>query len=92
MGPATRSGCGALCTKMNVGCRGCMGPTAKVKDHGLKMISALTSLLDVDREEGLTEKDLQKIVERIPDPLGTFYRFTYGSSLISKLHPDKEEK
>jgi F420-non-reducing hydrogenase small subunit len=92
MGPATRSGCGALCTNMNVGCRGCMGPTAKVKDHGLKMISALTSLLDVDREEGLTEEDLQKIVERIPDPLGTFYRFTYGSSLISKLHPDKEEK
>ncbi len=92
MGPATRSGCGALCTNMNVGCRGCMGPTAKVKDHGLKMISALTSLLEVENEEGLTEKDLDKIVERIPDPLGTFYRFTYGSSLIAKLHPDKEEK
>jgi F420-non-reducing hydrogenase small subunit len=69
-----------------------MGPTAKVKDHGLKMISAITSLLDVDREEGLTEEELDKIVERIPDPLGTFYRFTYGSSLISKLHPDKGEK
>ncbi|MBN2156069.1 MAG: oxidoreductase [Candidatus Lokiarchaeota archaeon] len=92
MGPATRSGCGALCTKMNVGCRGCMGPTVKVKDHGLKMISALTSLLEVDTEEGMTEEQLEKIVQRIPDPLGTFYRFTYGSSLISKLHSDKEDK
>lgn len=91
MGPSTRSGCGALCTNMNVGCRGCMGPTAKVKDHGLKMISALTSLLEVENEEGLTKGELDKIVDRIPDPLGTFYRFTYGSSLISKLHADKEE-
>lgn len=91
MGPSTRSGCGALCTNMNVGCRGCMGPTAKVKDHGLKMISALTSLLEVNNEEGTTEEELNEFVERIPDPLGTFYRFTYGSSLISKLHPDKKE-
>ncbi|MHA1109791.1 MAG: oxidoreductase [Promethearchaeota archaeon] len=92
MGPATRSGCGALCTNMNVGCRGCMGPTAKVKDHGLKMISALTSLLEVENEEGSTEAQLEEMVNRIPDPLGTFYRFTYGSSLICKLHPDKKEE
>ncbi|MHA1223138.1 MAG: oxidoreductase [Candidatus Heimdallarchaeaceae archaeon] len=91
MGPATRSGCGALCTNMNVGCRGCMGPTAKVKDHGLKMISAITSLLEVAHEEEMSEEELDKVVERIPDPLGTFYRFTYATSLISKLHPDKKE-
>jgi F420-non-reducing hydrogenase small subunit len=92
MGPATRAGCDALCTKMNVGCRGCLGPTDKVKDHGLKMISALTSLLEVDKEEEMTEEELSKIVDRIPDPLGSFYRFTYGKSLIYKLHPEEEMK
>ncbi|MFW9851582.1 MAG: oxidoreductase [Candidatus Thorarchaeota archaeon] len=92
MGPSTRAGCGALCTKMNVGCRGCLGPTDKVKDHGLKMISALTSLLDVDIEEDMSEEELQKVVDKIPDPLGTFYRFTYGKSLIYKLHSEEEIK
>ena len=91
LGPATRSGCGGLCTSMNVGCRGCLGPTDKVDDHGLKMISALTSLLDVEHEEEYTEEELDKLIEKIPDPLGTFYRFTYGVSMISKLHPDMEE-
>ena len=90
LGPSTRAGCGGLCTKMNVGCRGCLGPTDKVKDHGLKMISALTSLLDVDIEEKMTEEELEKIVEKIPDPLGTFYRFTYGKSLINKLHAEED--
>ncbi len=92
MGPATRAGCDALCTKMNVGCRGCLGPTDKVKDHGLKMISALTSLLDVDVEEDMSEEELHKVVDKIPDPLGTFYRFTYGKSLIYNLHSEEEIK
>ena len=92
MGPATRAGCDALCPKMNVGCRGCLGPTDKVKDHGLKMISALTSLLDVDEEEVMTEQELEKSVDKIIDPLGTFYRFTYGQSLIYKLHSEEEIK
>ncbi len=92
MGPATRAGCDGLCTKMNVGCRGCLGPTDKVKDHGLKMISALTSLLDIDVEEDMSEEELQKVVDKIPDPLGTFYRFTYGKSLIYNLHSEEEIK
>ena len=92
MGPATRAGCDALCPKMNVGCRGCLGPTEKVKDHGLKMLSALTSLLDVDIEEDMSEEELQKVIDKIPDPLGTFYRFTFGKSLIYKLHSEEEIK
>ena len=92
LGPATRAGCDGLCTKMNVGCRGCLGPTDKVKDHGLKMISALTSLIDVDEEEIMTEAELEKAVEKIVDPLGTFYRFTYGKSLIYDLHSEEELK
>jgi len=36
MGPATRSGCDALCVKANIGCRGCYGPPPNVIDQGAK--------------------------------------------------------
>ena len=91
LGPATRAGCGALCTKSNVGCRGCLGPTSKVKDQGLKMISALSSLIGLENEENLTEEDFDKLINKIEDPLGTFWRFTFGKSLVAQLHPDEEE-
>lgn len=90
LGPATRAGCGGLCTKSNVGCRGCLGPTKNVKDQGLKMISALASLIDVENEENLSEEDFDKLIAKIEDPLGTFWRFTFAKSLVGKLHPEEE--
>ncbi len=90
MGPATRAGCGGLCTHRNVGCRGCMGGTSAVKDQGLKMISALTSMIVLDKEENLGEERLREVVNKIEDPLGLFYRFSFGKSLISQLHAEEE--
>ena len=34
MGPATVSGCGALCPQVGMGCRGCYGPMPGVEDQG----------------------------------------------------------
>ncbi len=41
MGPATRSGCGALCPQVGMGCRGCYGPMDGVEDQGAKMLTAI---------------------------------------------------
>jgi len=75
MGPATRSGCGALCTKAILPCRGCYGPSGEVTDQGAAMISALGSILDAT-----TEEHAREMIDEIVDPVGTFYRFTMASS------------
>jgi F420-non-reducing hydrogenase small subunit len=75
VGPATRSGCGAACLKANRPCRGCYGPGPEVEDQGMAMIGALGSLLEADTEERARE-----MVDQIPDPAGTFYRFTLAAS------------
>jgi len=75
MGPATRSGCGALCVKANLPCRGCYGPSGEVEDQGAAMIGALGSILDA-----ATEEHAREMIDQIVDPVGTFYRFTMASS------------
>ncbi len=84
MGPATRGGCGTRCINARMPCRGCMGPTAEVRDQGAKMISAIASLLGVENEKDLSEADVEKLVNQIKDPLGTFYRFTLPVALVNK--------
>ena len=71
MGPATRSGCDALCVKANIGGRGCYGPPPNVMDQGTKMVSALSSVID-----STDPKEIREIIKTIADPLGTFYRFS----------------
>ncbi len=79
MGPATRGGCGQRCIEGNMPCRGCMGPTDQVQDQGAKFLSALASILDAN-----DEKDIERLVDSIDDPAGTFYRFSLPSSLLRR--------
>jgi F420-non-reducing hydrogenase small subunit len=80
MGPATRSGCGALCTKANVPCRGCYGPPPNVTDQGAKMVSALSSIIDAQDPQ-----EIESILDQIADPMGTFYRFSLAHSILRRV-------
>ena len=75
MGPATRGGCGALCLKANLPCRGCYGAAGAAEDQGMAMIGALGSILDA-----ATEARARELVAQVVDPVGTFYRFSLSSS------------
>jgi len=77
LGPATRAGCEALCISGNMPCTGCFGPTGRVKDFGGKALSSIASLM-VGREE----EELDRAVEQLPDPAGTFYRYCLPSSVL----------
>jgi F420-non-reducing hydrogenase small subunit len=82
MGPATRTGCGHRCINANMPCRGCLGPLPGVRDQGAKMLSALTSVMGIDDEEDMSEENVAKLMAQVKDPLGTFYRFSLGSSIL----------
>lgn len=88
MGPATRSGCGALCPKVGVGCRGCYGPLDGVMDQGAKMLSAIASVVDVGaagEDEHELERKIDEVMETLADPAGTFYRFSMAHSLLRRV-------
>jgi len=79
MGPATRGGCRSVCLDANMPCRGCYGPLPNVIDQGAKMLSALASIFAAENEE-----DITKLAEAVPDPVGTFYRFSLARSLMRR--------
>jgi F420-non-reducing hydrogenase small subunit len=79
MGPATRTGCGQLCINGNMPCTGCFGPTSKVRDQGGKYLSALASMLSA-----LDDEAIEKALDSIPDPIGTFYRYGLAGSLLRR--------
>lgn len=79
LGPATRAGCEAMCPRGNMPCTGCFGPTSRVKDPGAKALSAVASLIDSNDEE-----EIIRIVNTIPDPTGTFYRYSMPASLLRR--------
>jgi len=85
MGPATVSGCGAQCTKVNMPCRGCFGPPRGVRDQGAAMLSALASVLQPPEGKSITE-----LIDRVRDPLGTFYRFSLADSTLRRSRPSRE--
>jgi len=76
-GMATRGGCEARCPSANMPCVGCYGPAPDVVDQGARMLSAIASVVD--------SKDpvqVEKIMDEIVDPVGTFYRFGLPRSLL----------
>jgi F420-non-reducing hydrogenase small subunit len=79
MGPATRSGCGYRCIKGNAPCRGCYGPTKEASDPGAKMMSAIATMIDSN-----DPNEIQKVVQQIADPAGTFYRVSLPSSILRR--------
>jgi len=84
MGIATRKGCDAMCIKGNMPCTGCYGPTSRVSDSGAKILSALAASVDAT-----DEKKIQEILSGIPDPIGTFYRYSLASSLLRRKMVDR---
>jgi len=89
IGPATRGGCGAQCINALMPCRGCMGPTTDINDQGAKMIGAIASILGVEKEQDLSSEEVEKLMDQIKDPLGTFYRFTLPVASINKSYKEK---
>lgn len=85
MGMATRSGCGAQCLKVDMPCTGCGGATPNQPEVGASMITALASVLNIDKEPGqYTDEDVQNLIEQIKDPVGTFYMYSLPSSIIKR--------
>jgi F420-non-reducing hydrogenase small subunit len=79
LGPVTRGGCEALCVKGGMPCTGCFGPLERVRDYGGKALSAIASIVDTT-----DEKVLAKVLQAVPDPAGTFYRYSVPASLLTK--------
>ncbi|MEM1676254.1 MAG: oxidoreductase, partial [Nitrososphaerota archaeon] len=77
LGPVTRGGCGALCIKAAMPCTGCFGSLDEVIDYGGKAVSYFASILDY-----YTEEDVERILDRLPDPMGVFYRYTLPASRL----------
>ncbi|MDX1613039.1 MAG: F420-nonreducing hydrogenase [Candidatus Promineifilaceae bacterium] len=81
-GPATLSGCGALCPGVSAQCIGCYGPAPDVVDYGARLMTALASVIDSNDPD-----EIESIIDGIPDPAGSFYRFNLAHSLLHAGKP-----
>lgn len=79
MGPATRAGCEAVCVQGNMPCTGCCGSTGRVQDQGAKILSCLASLV-----AGKEDAEIDHVLDTIPDPVGTFYRYGLPGSFLRR--------
>ncbi len=86
-GPATRSGCGALCPKAGAACIGCYGPAEGAIDFGARLMTAIGSVIDSQ-----DPAEIEKILDGIPDPAGMFYRFNMAGSLLRASKASWESK
>ncbi len=78
-GIATRGGCEAPCPQANMPCTGCYGPVDGVVDQGAHFLSAVASVIDSNDPE-----EIQRIIDGIRDPVGTFYRYSLPDSLLRR--------
>ena len=51
----------------------------KVNDQGAHFLSAIASVID-----STDPAEIQSIIEAIPDPVGTFYRYSLADSLLRR--------
>jgi F420-non-reducing hydrogenase small subunit len=56
-----------------------------VLDHGAKAISGIASLIGGDDEEAI-----DRVLDGIPDPVGTFYRYGLPASLLRRKTSSKK--
>ena len=54
-----------------------MGPTSRVVDYGAKALAAVAAVIAPAQAEGIDEA-----AASIPDPVGTFYRYSLPASLL----------
>lgn len=85
-GPATRSGCGALCPQAGAQCIGCYGPAEGVVDYGARLIGAFASVIASN-----DPAEIEQILDQLPDPTGQFYRFNLAGSLLRAAKPVWEQ-
>jgi len=79
LGPATRCGCDHACIEGNMPCTGCLGPVGNVRDQGAAALSAIASLVASDDAD-----EVAAMMDKIPDPVGTLYRYSVPSSILFK--------
>ncbi len=84
LGPATRGGCQAPCMEAFMPCTGCGGPNPNSVDQGASMISALSSILGLEGEEEMSEEEVDKLIEKIVDPVGTFYKYGLPTAIVNR--------
>jgi len=80
LGPATRAGCGARCINGNMPCTGCFGSTSRVRDFGAKALCSIASIIG----GGAAVEEIDRIFAGIPDPVGTFYRYSLPASFLER--------
>ncbi|WP_242343067.1 hydrogenase iron-sulfur subunit [Anaeromyxobacter terrae] len=86
LGPGTRAGCQPGCVEAGMPCRGCFGPLDGVRDPGAAMLSAFASLFAGGEAEVLA------LADALPDPAGTFWRYSYAAGLVpARVRPASEE-
>ncbi len=85
LGPATMGGCGARCTRAGQPCRGCYGASPDVQEQGASIFTAVASMFPIlDEDPTCDEERIIEIMSTIKDPLGYFYAYSVGKSLIKK--------
>ena len=93
LGPATMGGCRARCTRAGQPCRGCYGPSPDVEEQGASIFTAVASLFPIlDEDPTCGEDEIIKIMSTIKDPLGYFYAYTLGKSLIKKAVVENQRR
>ena len=48
------------------------------------MISALASILGLDGEEALPDEEVEKLLDGVVDPVGTFYKYGLTTAILNR--------